>query len=72
MGERVKVFLTVAVLGFMAGVIANLAYVYVVPALEAILPEIFQIGWVLSGLGGAVLTLFMVTVWAYITGPTTT
>lgn len=72
MGERTKVFLTVAVLGFMAGVIANLGYVYVVPALEAILPEIFQIGWILSGLAGAVLTLFMVTVWAYVTGPTTT
>jgi hypothetical protein len=70
LGERIKVFLTVAALGFMAGVIANFAYVHVVPALRAILPQIFQVGWVLSGLAGAVLTMFMVTVWAYVTGPT--
>ncbi|MBS7635902.1 hypothetical protein KEJ37_00915 [Candidatus Bathyarchaeota archaeon] len=68
MGERLKVFLFVAVLGFIAGVIAQLTIEYVIPALAAILPIIFS-KYILSGLTGAFLTLIIVSIWAYITGP---
>ncbi|MEM2336624.1 MAG: hypothetical protein QXR79_03740 [Candidatus Bathyarchaeia archaeon] len=69
MGERLKVFLFVAILGFIAGIIAELTIEYVVPALAAILPAIFSAKYILSGLAGAFLTLIIVSIWAYITGP---
>jgi len=68
MGERLKVFLFVALLGFMAGVIADLAATYVIPALAALLPAFLNARYLLSGLAGAVLTVFLVSIWAYITG----
>ncbi|MGC9345371.1 MAG: hypothetical protein ACP5ER_01070 [Candidatus Bathyarchaeales archaeon] len=69
MGERLKVFGLVALLGFMAGVIAELTAEYVIPALLEILPAFFSIRYVLSGFAGACLTLVLVSIWAYITGP---
>lgn len=69
MGERLKVFALVAVLGFIAGVIADLTATYVIPALAAILPAFLNARFLLSGFAGAVLTLVLISVWAYITGP---
>jgi len=69
LGERLKVFGLVALLGFMAGVIAELTAEYIIPALLEILPAFFSIRYVLSGFAGACLTLVLVSVWAYITGP---
>jgi uncharacterized membrane protein YedE/YeeE len=69
MGERLKVFGLVAVLGFMAGIIADLTAEYVIPWLVAVLPELIQIRFLVSGFAGACLTLVLVSVWAYITGP---
>ncbi|MDI6904442.1 MAG: hypothetical protein QMD13_02975 [Candidatus Bathyarchaeia archaeon] len=69
MGERLKIFGLVALLGFMAGIIAQLAADYVIPALLTILPELVQIRFLVSGFAGACLTLVLVSVWAYITGP---
>jgi hypothetical protein len=71
MNERFKVFGLVAVLGFMAGVIADLTSEYIIPGLVAILPAFFSARYILSGLAGACLTLVLVSVWAYITGSTT-
>ena len=68
MNERFKVFGFVAILGFMAGVIADLASTYVIPALMAILPAFLNARYLLSGFAGACLTLVLVSVWAYITG----
>jgi len=68
MNERLKVFGLVAILGFMAGVIADLTAEYVIPALVAILPAFLNARYILSGLAGACLTLVLVSVWAYITG----
>jgi uncharacterized membrane protein YedE/YeeE len=67
MGERLKVFGLVAILGFIAGVIAQLTADYVIPALLAILPELVQIKFLVSGFAGACLTVLLVSVWAYIT-----
>lgn len=69
MGERIKVFGLVAVLGFVAGIIADLSAEYVIPWLVTILPELIQIRFLVSGFAGACLTLVLVSVWAYITGP---
>jgi hypothetical protein len=69
MGERLKVFGLVAVLGFVAGIIADLSAEYVIPWLVAVLPELVQIRFLVSGFAGACLTLVLVSVWAYVTGP---
>ncbi len=68
MGERLKIFVFVAILGFFAGVIADLSATYVIPALADILPAFLSARYMLSGLAGAFLTLVLVSVWAYITG----
>jgi uncharacterized membrane protein YedE/YeeE len=68
LSERLKVFVLVALLGFMAGVIAQLTADYLIPALLVILPELVQIRFLVSGFAGACLTLLLVSVWAYVTG----
>jgi len=69
MGERLKIFVFVAILGFFAGVIADLASTYAIPWLISVLPSFLQARFMLSGLAGAFLTLLLVSVWAYISGP---
>jgi uncharacterized membrane protein YedE/YeeE len=68
MGERLKIFGIVALLGFMAGVIAQLTADYAIPWLMDVIPALMQIRFLVSGLAGAVLTIALVTVWAYFTG----
>jgi hypothetical protein len=68
MNERVKVFGIIALLGFMAGVIAQLTADYIIPWLMVVIPALVQIKFLVSGLAGAVLTLALVSVWAYFTG----
>ena len=68
MGERFKIFVFVAILGFFGGVVADLSATYVIPALADILPAFLNARYMLSGLAGAFLTLVVVSVWAYITG----
>ncbi len=70
MGERLKVLGTFAILGFLAGVIANVTYHTVVPGLLALFPQLIKAEWMLSGLAGAMLTIVIVTVWAYLSRPT--
>jgi hypothetical protein len=73
MGERLKVFAFVALLGFFAGIIADVTATYVIPALIALLPFLGTFTrYMLSGLVGALLTLVLVSIWAYITGPSET
>jgi len=57
----------VALLGFMAGIIAQLTADYLIPALLAILPELIQMRFLVSGFAGACLTLLLVSIWAYFT-----
>jgi len=68
MGERLKVFGLVALLGFMAGVIAQLTADYIIPWLMVVIPALVQIRFVVSGFAGAALTLVLVSAWAYFTG----
>jgi hypothetical protein len=72
MNERVKVFVFVAILGFIAGVIADITATYVLPVLLQLLPAFLQARYILSGLAGAFLTLIVVSIWAYVTGPAET
>jgi hypothetical protein len=68
MNERLKIFGIVALLGFMAGVIAQLTADYVIPWLMVVLPALVQVRFVVAGFAGAALVLVVVSIWAYATG----
>jgi len=69
MGDRLKVFGIVALLGFMAGVIAQLTAVFVIPWIISILPMLGGLtSYIVAGCAGAILTVGIVSVWAYLTG----
>jgi chromate transport protein ChrA len=68
MDDRLKIFGIVALLGFMAGVLAQVTADYIIPWLMVVLPALINVKWVVSGFAGAALTLVLVSVWAYITG----
>ncbi|TRO54433.1 hypothetical protein E2P63_01250 [Candidatus Bathyarchaeota archaeon] len=68
MGDRMKIFGLVAILGFLAGVIAQLTADYFIPWLMVVLPQWVQVRFVVSGFAGAALTLVLVLGWAYISG----
>ncbi len=65
MSERMRMLGIFAILGFVAGVVANFTYHYVLPVIIAIFPQIFSAEWVLSGLAGAILTICIMFAWAY-------
>ena len=69
MNSRVKVFGIIALLGFLAGVIANITAVYLIPWMVSVLPLLGgATSFILSGFAGAILTVAIVSVWAYMTG----
>jgi chromate transport protein ChrA len=68
MGDRVRIFGLVALLGFMAGVIAQVTADYIIPWLMVVLPALINVKWIVSGVAGAALTLVLVSVWAYMSG----
>jgi len=69
MEDRIRVFGIIALLGFMAGVIAQLAATYFIPWMISILPILGGLStFLISGLAGAVLTMGLVGAWAYLTG----
>ena len=67
MGERLRVFGIIALLGFMAGVIAQLTADYIIPWLMVVIPALVQIRFLVSGFAGAALTLVLVSIWAHFT-----
>lgn len=69
MGERFKLFATFAILGFVAGIIANFTGKYVIPWLSTIVFPTIGMDWVFSGIAGAFITIGLVTAWAYLSGP---
>jgi hypothetical protein len=69
MNDRIKIFGIVALLGFMAGVIAQLTVVFVIPWVLSILPALGGLtAYVVAGTAGAVITVGIVSAWAYLTG----
>ena len=69
MNDRIRVFLMFGLLGFIAGVVANFTAKYIIPWLSAIIFPQLALEWFLSGFAGAFLTVLLVTVWAYVSGP---
>jgi hypothetical protein len=64
-----KIFGLIALLGFVAGVIAQLTAVVIIPWLVAVLPLLGgATSYIISGFAGACLTVVLVGVWAYMTG----
>jgi hypothetical protein len=69
MGDRIKIFGIIALLGFMAGVIAQVAATYFIPWMISILPVLGGLtSFMISGFAGACLTVALVGAWAYMTG----
>jgi hypothetical protein len=69
MSSRIKIFGLIALIGFFAGVIAQVTATYFIPWLVSILPLLGGLtSFMISGFAGAVLTVAIVSVWAYMTG----
>ncbi len=69
MNSRLKIFGLIAVLGFVAGVIAQVTATYLIPWLIAVLPSLAGLtSFMVAGAAGAVLTVAIVGAWAYMTG----
>ncbi len=69
MNSRLKVFGLIALLGFVAGIIAQLTAVYFIPWMVTILPLLGgATTYMVSGFAGAILTCVIVGAWAYMTG----
>jgi hypothetical protein len=71
MSDRIKILGTFALVGFLAGMIANFAYKVAIPWLLEVFPLLLEWGgeWILSGLAGAFLTLLLLVMWAYMSAP---
>ena len=68
MNSRLKVFGLIALLGFVAGIIAQLTAVVVIPWLLEVLPLLGgATSYIISGFAGACLTVVLVGAWAYMT-----
>ncbi len=69
MNSRLKIFGIIALLGFMAGIIAQLTAAVIIPWLITVLPLLGgATTYLISGFAGACLTVVLVGVWAYMTG----
>jgi hypothetical protein len=69
MNSRLKIFGLIALLGFVAGVIAQVTAVYFIPWMVSVLPLLGgATTYIISGFAGACLTVVLVGVWAYMTG----
>ena len=69
MNSRLKVFGLIALLGFVAGVIAQITAVYFIPWMVSVLPLLGGMtSFLISGFAGAVITIAIVSAWAYVTG----
>jgi hypothetical protein len=69
MNSRLKVFGLIALLGFVAGIIAQVTASYLIPWLVIVLPSLASLtSFMVAGFAGAVLTVAIVGAWAYMTG----
>jgi uncharacterized membrane protein YfcA len=69
MNSRLKVFGLIALLGFVAGIIAQITAVYFIPWMVSVLPLLGGMtSFLISGFAGAVITIAVVSAWAYMTG----
>jgi hypothetical protein len=69
MSDRIKILGVFALLGFLGGVLANIAFHTVWPWLIANFPLLFASEIVISGIAGALITTFFVVIWVYLSRP---
>ena len=68
MNSRLKIFGLIALLGFVAGIIAQVAATFVIPWMIQVLPLLGgATTYMISGFAGAILTVALVGAWAYMT-----
>jgi hypothetical protein len=68
MAGKAKVFGLIALLGFVAGVIAQLCATFVIPWFVEVLPLLGSATtYLISGVAGACLTVALVSAWAFLT-----
>ncbi len=69
MTSRLKIFGLIALIGFVAGVLAQVTATYLIPWLALVLPSLSALSsFIVAGFAGAVLTVAIVGIWAYATG----
>jgi uncharacterized membrane protein YeaQ/YmgE (transglycosylase-associated protein family) len=69
MNSRLKIFGLIALLGFVAGIIAQVTATIFIPWLITVLPALAgATSYLISGFAGACLTVAIVGAWAYMTG----
>ena len=69
MSSRLKVFGLIALLGFVAGIIAQVTETFVIPWFVSVLPLLGNAtSYMISGFAGACLTVALVSIWAHMTG----
>jgi hypothetical protein len=69
MNSRLKIFGLIALLGFVAGVIAQITATYAIPWMISVLPSLAGLtSFIVAGFAGAILTVAIVGAWAYMTG----
>jgi Na+/melibiose symporter-like transporter len=69
MNSRLKIFSIIAILGFVAGIIAQVTAVFFIPWVVSVLPLLGGMtSFLISGFAGACLTVVLVGAWAYMTG----
>ena len=69
MNSRLKIFGVIAVLGFVAGIIAQVTAVFVIPWMVSVLPLLGGMtSFMISGFAGACLTVAIVGAWVYMSG----
>lgn len=69
MSDRLKMIVTFALLGFVAGIVANFTGKFVIPWLSTFVLPTIGIDWILSGVAGALITIGLVSAYAYLSGP---
>ncbi|MCL2287754.1 MAG: hypothetical protein FWC33_01025 [Candidatus Bathyarchaeota archaeon] len=69
MSSRIKTFGIIALLGFIAGIIAQLVINYFIPWLVESLPALSNITqYIGAGIAGAIIAIILIIIWAYLTG----
>ncbi len=69
MNSRFKIFGLIALLGFVAGIIVQVTATFAIPWMINVLPLLGgATSYMISGVAGALLTVAIVSAWAYMTG----
>jgi len=69
MGARFRLMGFFALVGFIAGIIANLTYDWIIVRLVELFPLLLQARWLFWGFAGAMLAMIVPIIWAYLSSP---